>query len=396
MTKEISIEMKKLPEEILELENIYNEINKLRCVESRMTYEELLKNTIEDVEKEDTIIEIFLNNLLQSIRWRLLIQKYPEIAETLTDKLSDIVIKYSGYQGIYTSTYEEPYSSFWRVYIRYHSEDKYIRFIKKVTSEIERIIESHDYNNINGLLSNITKFFEFYNHMTREEIEESKKELERVIAPLINICITNQIHINCSILDDKSSLISIYNKIHSSELKNTMIKYIVGYTNYFQNLEMDNRECVINTVYAGENEKRDFFTMYLKNALELNRKELYSGEILEKVLNKLFRQIEVKRDEVVGSFGENSPEEFSNTLVSIEKLCNEPEYLNTLAESDFFEKLYNVFLFFILKYFRKQNPDSKNDYFNTLETSMKTNFFRLCAMAQKKDLTQESEFTIKP
>jgi hypothetical protein len=179
------------------------------------------------------------------------------------------------------------------------------------------------------------------------------------------------------------------------------MKYLIEYADYFQELEMDNRECVINTVYPAE-EKSEVFRMYLENALLLRRKDLYSGPIFDKVLNKLFREVRAESYGEFALFGEDSPEDFSKALLVIEEICKDTNNFELLMETDFFDKIYKMFNFFILEYYNSEKSVDLQQvldlpYLDDETTKMKLNFFKLFLTVCKQQSGQklQGKFRLK-
>jgi hypothetical protein len=236
--------------------------------------------------------------------------------------------------------------------------------------------------------------------MTINESKETIEELDKATVSLLNLCTEYEYELDC-LSYSRTPLTYIFGNLTSKETKNLIMKYLMEYADYFPGLEMDSRECVINTVYPDE-EKSEVFRMYLENALLLKRDDLYGGPVFEKVFNKLFREVEAERNGELYSFGEDSPEDFSKALLVIEEICQNPDSFKLLAETDFFDKIYEMYNYFILVYYKsKKNIDLQHvkdlPYLDDVESKMKLSFFKLCITIRKQQSDQklQGEFRLK-
>ena len=236
--------------------------------------------------------------------------------------------------------------------------------------------------------------------MAINESKETIEELDKATVTLLNLCIEYEYKLDC-LSYFRTPLTYIFGNLTSKETKNLIMKYLMEYADYFPGLEMDSRECVINTVYPDE-EKSEVFRMYLENALLLKREDLYSGPVFDKVFNKLFREVEAERNGELYSFGEDSPRDFSKALLVIEEIFNNPDYFRILMETDFFDKVYEMFNYFILVYYNSKKsvdlqPALESQYLNDTVSRMKLSFFKLCLTIRKQQSEQklQGEFRLK-
>lgn len=166
-------------------------------------------------------------------------------------------------------------------------------------------------------------------------------------------------------------------EFEEEEIKNIIIKFLIEHTNYFYRLAIGDIDD--DKDYLDIAEKSDFFRMYLENALLLDKKELYSGKILEEILRNLF--LESK---------DNNFQDFSDTLLVIEKICNEPINLKMLLDSDFFNKIESIFKYFIFNYYRKK---SKSEICKFKEKEMKLFYIKIqfYIFIKKKELRRDDK-----
>lgn len=400
-----------MPKEILELEGVFNKLSELEitlftsrkiCTKTIVTIEEDKLN-MENIKEED-LIAIFVGSLLESINWYYLNDEEPELAKAILLKLANVVVEYGNYMSISNPIYKRYYSGFWAVYIEHYDTETPLLFLKKINEEIKNIVESSDEEAKNILLQKTKQILDFFNTTTIcfidcDRKEEAIEELDKAVVTLLNLCIEYEYKLDC-LSELGTPLTSIFENLNSKETKNLIMKYLIGYTDYFQGLRMDNRECVINTEYSEYSgvEKSEVFRMYLENALLLKRKDLYSGEIFDKVLNKLFRRVRAERNGEVGFWGEDSLEDFSNALLVIEEICNNPDNFKLLIDSDFFDKIYKMFNFFMLEHYKSnKHLDLQNADLYDIETKMKIRFFKLSLTVRKQQSGQkiQGEFHLK-
>ena len=310
------------------------------------------------------------------------------------------MVKYGGYRTVCGWPHENSCFSFWWMYKRVTDEKEYLTFMKNINTEVREIIDSGDKEAKEKLLSKVGLILNFFYTMSGDETKATVDELDKVTVSLLNLCTEYECKLDCSSYS-KVPLTYIFGNLRSKDTKNLIMRYLMEYADYFPELRMDSRECVINTVYPDE-EKSEVLRMYLENPLLLKREDLYSGPVFDKVFNKLFREVEAERDGELCSFGEDSPRDFSKALIVIEEICNNPDSFKMLAETDFFDKVYEMFNYFILVYYNsKKSVDLQtaleSQYFPDTQSKMKLSFFKLCLTIRRQQSEQklQGEFRLK-
>ena len=417
-----------LPKEILDLEEDYNEFSRLgynleynilyritmrryekekehttEAPETINIFQDIFESTISEFEtmnpSDKDIIAVFIRKLIEPVDWERFYLEKKELAQKFAPKLANVMTKYGGYRTICGWPHENPCFDFWWIYKQLTDEKKYIEFMQKINAEVNEIIKNGDEDAKKKLLPKISLILKFFNLMAGDETEETIKELDKVTVTLLNLCIEYEYKLDC-LSELGTPLTSIFGNLNSKETKNFIIQYLIGYTDYFQGLRMDSSGCVINTEYPEYSgvEKSEVFRMYLENALLLKRKDLYNGEIFDKVLNKLFRIVRAERNGEVGFWGEDSPEDFSKALLVIEEICNNPDNFKLLIDSDFFDKIYKMFNFFMFEHYKSnKHLDLQNADLYDIETKMKIRFFKLSLTVRKQQSGQkiQGEFHLK-
>ena len=418
-----------LPKEILELEKEYNEFSKLgynsrydilssiievmheqgkeqpmESPEAINVFQSIFKSTIRKAKKNNfldkDIFVTFILDLIVPFDFQSFYDENEEQAQNFILKLADVMVKYGGYKMIHGMSSNNPCYNFWAVYKEVTDEKEYLTFLRKINTEVREIIDRNDEKSDEELLPKVGFILNFFYLMSINSTKEVVDELDKITVILLNLCTKYEYKLDC-LSYPRVPLTYIFGYLDSKETKNLIMRYLMEYADYFQGLEMDSRECVINTVYPDE-EKSEVLRMYLENALLLKREDLYSGPVFDKVFNKLFREVEAERNGELYGFGEDSPTDFSKALLVIEEICNNPDSFKMLADTDFFDKVYEMFNYFILVYYNSKKsvdlqPALESQYLNDTESKMKLSFFKLCLTIRRQQSEQklQGEFRLK-